>query len=223
MIIAISGKMGSGKDSLCKIIQELRPQYNFENKKFSDKVKQCAAIILGVPVPKFEDQEFKKSFLKEEWSYDRIEMDNEAKIVEWFKEDMSVRKFLQLFATDACRNNVHENFWVNALFSDYNPQPNVVESVLNRGTHKSDPEFKHGLLPNWIITDVRFRNEVNYLNDLENSYLIRINRKDPNRPQPEHSSETQLDNYDFYWTLDNNGTLEELKEKTEKLLNYWEI
>jgi len=198
MIIGISGKMGHGKDTVGKIIQDLYPQYNFEIKKFADKVKQCASIVLNIPVEAFEDQNIKKKFLPEEWSYDRVEIDNEVKIVEYFKEDMNIRTFLQLFATDACRNNVHENFWVNALFSDYTPDKN------------------------WIITDVRFMNEVIKILDKDNSFLLRVNRDIP-IPENEHSSETQLDNYDFYYKIDNNGDIEELESKIKNLLDYWEI
>ena len=199
MIIGISGKMGSGKDTVGKLIQELRPQYKFSNKKFAAKVKQCASLILNVPIEEFENQQFKTKFLSPEWCYDKVYLDEESKVIEYHKEDMSIRTFLQLFSTDACRNNVHENFWVNALFADY----------------KDDD--------NWIITDVRFLNEVYKIGEKFNSFTVRVNRDGLEKPYKEHRSEKELDNYDFHYVIDNNGTLEELREKVEALLKWWEI
>jgi dephospho-CoA kinase len=66
-LIGISGKIGSGKDTVAAIIQELYPQY--EVKKFAGKLKDIASILTGIPVEKFEDQEFKKTDLGKEWSY----------------------------------------------------------------------------------------------------------------------------------------------------------
>jgi hypothetical protein len=101
-LIGISGKMGSGKNLVCKIIQCLtienmfndseedfkedvkfftkqtvdavtRWDGNFDNlgkwqqKAFAGKLKQICSILTGIPVKKFEDQEFKKTNLGEEW------------------------------------------------------------------------------------------------------------------------------------------------------------
>lgn len=93
MIIGISGKIGSGKDLIGKIIQYL--VYNnvhnlnltyddycnilivpdmsisWEIKKFAYKVKQIASILTGIPINGFEKQEIKESYLGEEWDYYR--------------------------------------------------------------------------------------------------------------------------------------------------------
>src|SRR5690606_31884897 len=39
----------------------------WEIKKFAEKLKQVASILLNIPVEKFEDQEFKNTTLSEEW------------------------------------------------------------------------------------------------------------------------------------------------------------
>jgi ABC-type oligopeptide transport system ATPase subunit len=90
MILALSGKSGSGKDIVGKIIQYLtdkdkggyqhpNSQDDFESycknfkqkycdweiKKFAGKVKEIASLLTGIPIEKFEDQEFKKKTFKQ--------------------------------------------------------------------------------------------------------------------------------------------------------------
>jgi len=85
MIIGINGKIGSGKDTVGKIIQwltkpELDGQYigfqtyddatlerlsPFKIKKFAGKLKQTASLLTGIPIEMWEDQEFKKKTFKQ--------------------------------------------------------------------------------------------------------------------------------------------------------------
>mgnify|MGYP002478018656 CR=1 FL=1 len=63
MIIGINGKIGAGKDTVGTIIQGLlltNKNQSSDIKKFAGKLKQIASILTGIPVKKFEDQEFKK-------------------------------------------------------------------------------------------------------------------------------------------------------------------
>jgi hypothetical protein len=83
MLIGINGYAGSGKDTVGKIIQYLLSAFNgvnlekilnkyeeyewmleeqseWEIKKFAGKLKQVASLLTGIPIEKFEDQEFKK-------------------------------------------------------------------------------------------------------------------------------------------------------------------
>jgi hypothetical protein len=93
MIIGISGKIGSGKDTVGKIIQLLTDNLNWSNveiinmlnqnkvsntttyeiKKFAGKLKQIVSILTGIPVEDLEKQEVKNRVLGEEWcKYDTI-------------------------------------------------------------------------------------------------------------------------------------------------------
>lgn len=87
MIIGISGKLGSGKDTVGKIIQYLTSnEYNkmsyssfclletrwynsndFIIKKFAGKLKQIVSILTGISVEDLEKEEVKNSVLGEEW------------------------------------------------------------------------------------------------------------------------------------------------------------
>lgn len=83
---------------------------------------------------------------------------------------------------------------------------------------------------NWIVTDCRFENELKAVKD-RGGVSIRVNRTpriiklsentsyefNPVLDE-EHYSETALDNAEFDYTIDNNGTVEELIEKVREVL-----
>lgn len=202
-LIGISGKVGSGKDTIGEIIQKLcltnkGPQ--FEIKKFAGKLKQTASLLTGIPIEKFEDQEFKKTILGSEWG--KTTKQNPLNAIEPFKditfvEMMSVRDLLQKLGTEAMRNGLHENVWVNALFANYT-------------------EDKQ-----WVITDVRFPNEFKAIKE-KGGIVIRVNRPGYGNSMKElaeaHPSETALDGHDFDYVIENDGNLEKLISKVKEIL-----
>lgn len=128
------------------------PDYSFgemeragwELKSFSEKLKQCASIILNIPLFSFEDEDVLQSNLSQAWCRyfytdykgrkHRTELDN-ANPDFYDCTPMTVQKFLDEFASDACRDVVHNDFWINALMQEY------VED------------------DKWIITDIKYINE----------------------------------------------------------------
>lgn len=195
MIVGISGYAGSGKDTLAGIIQQHDPRW--EVRKFADKLKQVAAILIGCHPLDFEDQHFKRSPLPRRWSvWDMNRSVNDDAVHPVYANDpslrpMSVREFLQRLGTDAVRNNLHEDAWVNALMADYD--------------HAD--RYPYG----WLITDVRFPNEYLAIKG-RGGVMIRINRGEPTNA---HVSETALDNVQFDIEIDNNGTIDELVDKVK--------
>jgi hypothetical protein len=266
MIIGINGKIGSGKDTIGRIIQYLiyfdktqiqpslgidghianqilNPSYlhyelvtirktGWEDKKFAGKLKQIASLLTGIPIEKFEDQEFKKALLGEEWGTVRHNPLNNIEPFEKFQfnELMSVREFLQKLGTEAMRNGLHTNVWVNALFADYRPQPNkaVAEFLAAEGLPQSMNAGEENY-PNWIITDMRFPNEMDAVKERK-GITIRVVRPDfienaftgqkfPVKVHKNlHPSETALDYSEFDYEIINDGTLEDLVEKVRKIL-----
>lgn len=234
MIIGINGKIGSGKDTVGKIIQYLlcnntggieleditssndhdwwlEEQSGFDNKKFAGKLKAMGSLLTGIPVEKFEDQDFKKTNLGPEWSYELVGEDwVDGKPV---TVPMTVRVLLQKLGTEAMRDGLHTNVWVNALFADYKAIKRV-------------PEKRMSIMPNWIITDMRFPNEMDAVKERE-GITIRVNRptyKNPKEVTVEyietinHPSETALDDSTFDYEIVNNGTIKELAEKVQIIL-----
>ena len=204
-LIGINGKIGSGKDTVGKIIQHLTSNWfdeefvdthmldirsSWEIKKFAGKLKQIASLLSGIPVKRFEDQEFKQKQMSEGWG-------------------MTYREFLQKLGTEAMRNGLHTNVWVNALFANYNAI----------GYKYKDCDYKviqgKWEYPNWIITDLRFPNEIEAIVERK-GITIRVNR--PGISLLDHPSETSLDNAEFDYTIVNDSTIEDLVIKVREIL-----
>ena len=252
-LIGISGKIGSGKDTVGEIIRFLWDIENtedgqyltvedfieapsdvdysnpYEIKKYAGKLKDIACLLIGCTREQLEDREFKEKPIGPEW-------------MKWFTEDglppkknhagvgevLTPRKLLQLLGTEAGRNIIHPNIWVNALFADYTKHQRYERGTeivgLTDGKTVVDyeiPSIEYDF-PSWIITDCRFPNEAKAIK-ARGGILIRINR-----PQyldnglvirkNEHLSETSLDDYDgFDHVIENDGSIEELVEKVKQL------
>jgi hypothetical protein len=219
-LLGISAKIGCGKDTFFDILQK-KTNNTYENKKFAGKLKQIASIITGISVENFEDQDFKKTFLSDEWSYlpkDEIFTDG---IGLMFKK-MTVREFMQKLGTEAMRDGLHKNVWVNSLFSDYIPQRYKIMEDVEKLSAEELVIKRQGYAyhPSWCITDMRFPNEYDAIKS-KGGILIRINR--PSVPQNDHPSETSLDNFKFDYVIDNNGTLEDFEKKIENCLIHFNI
>ena len=220
-IIGIAGRMGSGKNTVGYIIEKLCLTNNgpkFEQKSFAGKLKQMASLLTGIPVKDFEDQEFKKSYLGAEWGTIESNPLNSIPVFEniEFNHLMSVREFLQKLGTEAMRDGLHTNVWVNALFADYKA---------------GDPEYD-AFYPNWIITDMRFPNEMEAVKERK-GITIRVVRDNPSVEtltkedvirtfnilrHTEHPSETALDDAKFNYEIINNGSIEDLIAKVRQIL-----
>lgn len=159
----------------------------WENKKFAKKLKQIAAILLGVTEEKLEDREFKNSVLPPEWDLWKVSYKEEKgdkvyikyfseyeDIEPWFFEtgnynitekkiSCTPRLFMQLIGTEAIRVGLHSNAWVNALFADYEKNRCVPYcqklNIANPDNGCTDMS-ECDFAPYWIITDTRFENEL---------------------------------------------------------------
>jgi hypothetical protein len=236
-IIGISGYSGSGKDTVGRIIQYLHcdfqedvavevaihpendwlleEQSGWEIKKWAGKLKEVASLLTGIPIQKFEDQEFKKTVLGPEWN--KTEYDNNrGSYTNPHLVTMTVRDFLQKLGTDGLRQGLHENVWVNALMADY--QPITEQSyVMEDGSLFDMRDLKgHPLYPDWIITDTRFPNEADAVKK-SGGTLIRVDRPGIT-PVNAHPSETGLDNYQFDEYITNDGDLKKLTETVNEIL-----
>ena len=230
-IIGISGKIGVGKNTIGDIIQMIcltNEGPTFEQKSFAGKLKQIASLLTGIDVEKFEDQEFKKVLLGPEWGTVRTNPLNAIPVFGdvQFNELMSVRELLQKLGTDAVRDGLHKDAWVNALFADYK---------INRlSMSNSVEEISKQPYPNWIITDMRFPNEMEAVVERK-GITIRVVRPkieslvDKMRPYSdlvhygipmpkEHPSETALDDAEFDYEIINDGEIVDLIEKVKQIL-----
>jgi hypothetical protein len=224
-ILALAGKISSGKDTVGNLIKNINCENNWEIKKFATKVKEIASLITGIPVKKFEDQDFKNTFLDESWNKEifenktSLDKNNNAYNKSIIKP-MTIREMLQIIGTEAMRNNLHPDTWVNALMCDYIPY----------SVKGSNYEEYESIKNNWIITDMRFPNEMQAIK-ANGGITIRVVRPclkcggngyhklscyEQNKKQ--HPSETALDDAKFDYEIVNDGTIEDLIEKVEGII-----
>lgn len=240
MIIAIAGKIGSGKDTVGKIIQYLiwrnvykdeilneqsESNYNlyvnsltskassFEIKKFADKLKNIVCLLINCTREELEDPVFKNTKLGKEWNIDY----DDVYFGKYLYHSLTPRQLMQILGTECGRNIIHPNIWVNSLMSEYLPLDDTKRASMGNVIDYSDC-----LYPNWIITDTRFPNELQAVKS-RRGISIKVNRgrtggeilEDKNS---EHPSETSLDTATFDYVIHNDGSIEELIEKVKEIL-----
>lgn len=143
---------------------------------------------------------------------------------DWWKienEILTPRKLLQLLGTECGRQIIHPNIWVNSTMVDYKLYRNTSIKLIKYPTTENEAWLEmyptNHIYPNWIISDVRFPNEVKAIKK-KNGILIRVERESINT-EDQHESETALDNYnDWDYIIQNNGTIEELTFKINEIL-----
>ena len=251
MIIGVSGYSGSGKDTVGMIIQYLNcnnvgnvsieeaikdykehewwleDQSGWEIRKFAGKLKDIAEHLTGIPIEKFEDQEFKKTNLGPEWDVPSKVTLVDGKI--WMDDmrPLTVREFLQNLGTNALRNGLHDNVWVNALMADYKDVNQGDDGLIHEkyGEHDvtivPNPIFWSEYYPNWIITDTRFPNEAQAIKDKE-GIVIRVDRPGV-KPINDHPSETGLDNWNFDYKIANVSDIFALTQTVENILKHHKL
>lgn len=92
------------------------------------------------------------------------------------------------------RDEVSKNFWIDKVFTE------IHRSRLNHAGEIS------------IITDVRYRNEAEFILSKDDSILIKIENSNT-LTQDYHQSENDLNNFAFDFIIKNNGSIEEYEEK----------
>ena len=217
MIIGISGKSRSGKDTTARYIDNiLTYNYSFPVyiKAFADPLKEMVASIYEIDLDQLYSQ---KGKAKEIPGYTKII--NEKGVVQNISRNDRIiyHDFLKKYVPATYRDalqfygqklkeyygpNYWCNMWKNSIFNNFG----------NYGSFHSELEYI-------IIPDVRFPQEIEFLKNLSSSTIfIRINRN--NIPLMSDISEWALDGYENWdYVIDNNGTLEELNNKVLNIIN----
>jgi hypothetical protein len=187
MIIGICGLIGSGKGTVADILVE---EHKFEKISFADKLKDGVATVFNW------DRSMLEGDTKEsrEW---REKVDEY-----WTKETgrtITPRLVLQEFGTDCMRNGFYDGIWVSL----------TKQQLLANPTK------------NYVIPDVRFDNEADMIKSIGGS-VWRVRRGgDPVwfrmyqdigvEPQDVHPSEWKWANVEFDQIIENNHTIDDLK------------
>ena len=202
-LIGISGKMGSGKDTVGEIIRflthpghyssfedylqnSIRENSGWKIKKFAGKVKQILSILTGIPIKDFEKEEVKNSYLGEEWNRYSIIRENGKRHLffpatkEFALKQKALFKNATLYEERITIRSALQQIGTG-LFRDKfhkNTWTNALFSEY-KTLGFDDATVATLQFPSWIITDVRFENECQAILDRK-GILIRVNRGSQN-------------------------------------------
>lgn len=212
MIIGITGFIGSGKDTVANY---LVAKHGFVRDSFAGTLKDAVAQVFGW------DRELLEGLTPEarEW---REQVDPW-----WAKRlnmpDLTPRYMLQLWGTEVCRRGFHDDIWIASL---ENRMRKTVDDVVI-----SDVRFPNeiaairkfggicilvnrGPLPEWYDCALR----ENTTPEDEQWLLEDAHQLMPQRYPRVHHSEWAWIGQTFNYTIDNNGTVEELYIQVNNLL-----
>lgn len=210
MIIGISGRKQSGKDTIAKMIQYLSlsdvshtrvNQISFQKWKEKDD-----SIIMGFYgryssgnvsdwiILRFADKP--KDLVCTLINCTRADLENEE-----FKNTpilfgYTPRQLLQLIGTQFGRNTIHKNIWVHDKLKNY------------------DNNCK------WILVDTRFHNELIGIKK-QGGVVIRVVRPGLDESDT-HESETELtdDSTHYDYVIENDGDIEKLLTRVVEIYNH---
>lgn len=169
MIIALTGKKGSGKNTAALIIQQLYPEMNFKLLSFAEPLKEAYEILFGEVVA--DDLSWKESPHP--------------------VYHITRRRLLQDLGKFG-RDNSGGNIFIDRLFEKIEPDEN------------------------YIITDLRFKNELYALIRNYNKRLLVLRIVRSGLDRDEDISEVDLDNEPLI-EINNNYTLEALRSRLSSI------
>lgn len=175
-LIGIKGLAGHGKDTVANFITDYFSSSVTIRMSFAEPLKEMVSLITGIP--KQDIDSHKTTYLPE--------------------YGMTVRSLLQKVGTDAMRNQVHQNIWVN-----------IAERQL-----PSIPDHQVVVIP-----DVRFENEMQFIRRYQ-GLILQVDRPGVfDKEIHGHVSESgQSDMSSADYIIVNDCSLEELRTRVYGLL-----
>ena len=193
MIIGICGLIGSGKGTVADMLQD---HHMFAKISFADSLKDAVSSVFSWPRDLLEgDTEDSRHWREQvdQWWANRLGMPN-----------LTPRWVLQNWGTEVCRRGFHDDIWVASI-----------ENKL-RDTTK-----------NYVIPDTRFPNEIDIIRSLGGQvwHITRgINPEWFQKYQTHHIIPEDIHPSEWAWALsqfdqiiENNSTLDDLKNTVQTL------
>jgi hypothetical protein len=202
-VIGLVGFKGSGKDTAADVFVSR----GFQKDSFAAPLKDAVAQIFSW------DREMLEGTTTESRAWREIPDPYWSKV---FGYDVMPRMVLQKFGTESVRDVFHDDIWVKSLVRRIETSPH----------HK------------FVVSDVRFQNEVRAIQEL-GGIIIRVRRggepnwfltaEQANRGHQDairymidfgiHRSEWDWIGCGFDYVIENDGTIEELKQKVLKIVD----
>ena len=171
--IGLAGYARAGKDTVAKMVTE----YEFEQRSFAAPLKDCLYALNPLAL------DYEKTTIQ-----DIVD----ARGWEDAKTYPEIRSLLQRLGTEAGRNVLGQNIWVDALFN----------------------APSNGRI---VISDVRFPNEATAIK-LRGGLVWRVERPGYG-PVNTHSSETAIDDFDYDGVIVNDGDLGQLQVRVKEIVH----
>jgi hypothetical protein len=211
MIIGLNGLIGSGKGAASEYLQA---KHNFQHLSFADSLKHAVGAIFGWPFEMLKGATSESRAWREvedKWWSERLQIPN-----------LTPRWILQQWGTEVGRRSFHPDIWVASLENKIiNSTSDIViddcrfinEMDIIRKNGGSLIRINRGKLPVWyndalmeLSHSEEYRNDSRYISLMETKY-------------PDvHISEWGWVNQPFDYEVDNNGTLEELHQKLDEII-----
>lgn len=205
-VIALSGYKGSGKDT---VADYLVAEHGYIKKQFASRLKDLVSDMYGVPRYVLDDPAMKEMPLH---NLPAIPTDQFTGVIHRLLSSELSSGFWTPRALcileGSTRRSVHSNYWTTT----------VVNDILQASSSK------------YVISDVRYKSEVDTLRMLiPGIRILRVTRPG-NDPSTRDPSERDLDTYTgFDGIVENSGTREELHERINRMLGivpdptYWSL
>lgn len=203
-IIAICGFIGSGKDTVADFLVS---DHGFKRESFAGTLKDAVAAVFGWDRELLEGKTEVGRIWREqvdEWWANRLNMPG-----------LTPRWVLQQWGTEVCRKAFHDDIWVASVENKLRNTsqsivlsdcrfPNEIETLRRAGAKVV--WVKRGEMPSWYIMAHKANNgDLFAATKLKELHI--------------HASETSWVGTNFDVEIDNNGTLDDLKQATKLLVS----
>lgn len=203
VLVGLVGVKRSGKSTVAKILQT---KYKFANLAFADPLKRMllAAFPLLITV-------------------DMLWGDNKDDLYLSLFNDvkrLTLRNVLQMLGTDFFRDQVNRQIWVQ--YTLHEAEQLMTKGGLyqpTQGYQKMSTHFAAAMgneTRSVVVSDCRFLNEAQAIKD-KGGIIIKINRD--TALVDSHISENEMKEIPFDYQIDNNGSLKDLNESVEQVVN----
>jgi len=206
-VIGLVGFIGSGKNTVAETLMV----NGYQKDSFAAPLKDAVAQIFSWDRNMLEGSTTESRQWREQpdayWSNS-------------FKYEVTPRLVLQQFGTESMRNVFHQDIWVKSLVRRIETSP----------------------YQKFVVSDVRFQNEVQAIHDL-GGVIVRVRRggepnwfliaEQANRGKKDaihhmidlgiHQSEWDWIGCEFDYVIENDGTLDELREKVVKIVDKYVV
>lgn len=199
ILIGLAGRKQAGKNTTAKLIAELRPDLKIEERGFADLLKWSAYRIFKPDCTREEAIEWADKFKFIGNLYMSTDGDEPLCAV-------TGRETLQRYGTEAHREIFADNFWVDAL---------LPTDPVNDWTTK----FPGADIV--LITDVRFENEAERISAL-GGVVVEVCRPGGDESDT-HASEKPLPGWMIDYAMNNQGSIDDLRENVKSLLHWVDV